>query len=121
MYKGGDTVVTPITRVIEKTVSPDKIAEIYAEVYKEAEKNILRKYLIKTNMWEFVVIERMTDGSCKRVELVAMIVINNIEVQFTHEIDITFDREPIAIADIFIKKFGEYIAKQCVIERFELF
>lgn len=120
-YKGSTTVVTPVTRVVEKGLSPDKVADMYAEVYKEAERNILRKYLVKTNLWEFVVLERLHQARSFEIELVTMIRINGTEVEFTHTVNRSENLSAMQIADVFVKRFGEYIATKCVIERAEIF
>lgn len=39
--------IAAVTRVVEKTISPDKMTEIYSEVKKEVEKSIIGVYKIK--------------------------------------------------------------------------
>lgn len=47
----------PITRVIEKSVSPDKITDVYKDVKAEIDKTLLRTFTIKSTHLDGVVME----------------------------------------------------------------
>lgn len=52
-----ETTVTPVTRVVEKTITPDKVTEMYDAVKEEVLNSIVRTYTVETNSLNFVVIE----------------------------------------------------------------
>lgn len=43
------TTVTPITQVVEKTISPDKVTEMYDKVDQELQKQISRRIVVRDN------------------------------------------------------------------------
>lgn len=47
------TTVTPVTRVIEKTITPDKVTEMYDKTKQEIEESLIRKIIIKSAFVEF--------------------------------------------------------------------
>lgn len=47
-YKS-ETVVTPVTRVVEKTITPNKVTEMYDKVREQAEKDILASVRVEEN------------------------------------------------------------------------
>ncbi len=51
-----ETVVTPVTRVIEKSITPDKVTEMYDKVKKECEDTIIRSFIIKDTLMECAVV-----------------------------------------------------------------
>ena len=51
-----NTTVTPVTRVVEKTISPDKVTEMYDAVRKEVEEDIIAKVLVQDNFMNGVVL-----------------------------------------------------------------
>jgi len=52
-----ETTVTPVTRVVEKTITPDKVSDMYKEVRAEVEKNIVQMVKIESNLLNGVAIE----------------------------------------------------------------
>lgn len=61
-----ETTVTPVTRVIEKSITPDKVTDMYDKVQKEVLENIVRKGVIKTdnlNDISFLVFEEVHSGN----------------------------------------------------------
>lgn len=44
-----ETRVTPVTRVIEKSISPDKVVEMYDKTEEEVRKHLIRKIVIQDN------------------------------------------------------------------------
>lgn len=56
IYKS-ETVVTPVTRVVEKTVTPDKVVEMYDQSKKEAEMKVVRSFVIEGNQLNGVVVQ----------------------------------------------------------------
>lgn len=51
------TEVNPITQVIEKSISPDKVTEMYDAVKEEVLNSIIRTYTVENNSLKFGVIE----------------------------------------------------------------
>lgn len=56
-----ETRVTPITQVVEKSITPDKVVEMYDKVKEEVEKKMLRSFVIEGNQMNGVVIEIEND------------------------------------------------------------
>ncbi|MFK5282012.1 hypothetical protein ACI3PL_20890, partial [Lacticaseibacillus paracasei] len=52
-----ETKVCPVTQVVEKSISPDKVTEMYDKVREEVLNSILRTVVIKDNRMEGVLIE----------------------------------------------------------------
>lgn len=52
-----ETKVVAVTKEIEKTISPDKVTEMYDAVRDEVEKTIIRAYSIESNLLNGIVIE----------------------------------------------------------------
>lgn len=44
-----ETRVTPVTRVIEKSITPDKVVEMYDKTEEEVRKNLIQKIVIQDN------------------------------------------------------------------------
>lgn len=49
--------VVAVTKEIEKTISPDKVTEMYDKIHEEVEKTILRKLVIESNFLNGVTME----------------------------------------------------------------
>lgn len=47
-----ETAVTPVTRIIEQSITPDKVTEMYDKVEKEVESQNLRRVFISNNIVE---------------------------------------------------------------------
>lgn len=56
-YNKTESKVVAVTKEIEKTISPDKVTEMYDAVREQAENDILRSYKIESNTLNGVVIE----------------------------------------------------------------
>ena len=50
-----------VTRVVEKTITPDKVTEMYDKVRKEVEKEFVRAYVFEGNQLNGVVAEMRLD------------------------------------------------------------
>jgi len=57
-----ETKVCPVTQVIEKTITPDKVVEMYDHTEKVAITNIAKKHLFNENILKGVVIQRAIEG-----------------------------------------------------------
>lgn len=68
--------VVAITKEIEKTISPDKVTEMYNAVREEVEANYVRHFSIKTNEMNGVVVEFMKSHSDKKVYYLTRFVLN---------------------------------------------
>lgn len=53
--KKHETVVTPVTRIIEKSISPDKVTEMYDKVKEELESRLMRSFVIHSSRCDFAV------------------------------------------------------------------
>lgn len=52
-----NTRVTPVTRVIEKTITPNKVTEMYDKVRAQAERDMIQVFKIQSNTLNGVVLE----------------------------------------------------------------
>ena len=61
------TEVTPVTRVIEKSITPDKVTDVYKDVRKEVEDTILRTIIVEGNSLNGILMEteHRHDGSSR--------------------------------------------------------
>jgi hypothetical protein len=52
-----ETTVTPVTRIVEKSITPDKVTEMYDKVREEVERNFVQMIKIESNTLNGVVVE----------------------------------------------------------------
>ena len=52
-----ETIVTPVTRVVEKSITPDRVSEMYDKVRSEVELNLIQIIKIESNTLRGVVVE----------------------------------------------------------------
>jgi len=55
------TTVTPVTRVVEKTISPDRVVDMYDEVKSSFLKNIVKTHVSDGNLLKGIVIKQGID------------------------------------------------------------
>lgn len=51
------TKVCPVTQVVEKSITPDRVTDMYDDVREEVEKSILRKIVVNDNSFNGAMIE----------------------------------------------------------------
>lgn len=81
-----ETVVTPITQIIEKTISPNKVTDMYDKVMDEVKKTIVRSFIIKDSRCEFSVVV-FEDANTMSFELNARYLINGEEILMRQSVD----------------------------------
>jgi hypothetical protein len=59
-YKSESKVVA-VTKVIEKSITPDKVTEMYDKIYTEVEKAIIQKLVVNNNLMKGAAIELNQD------------------------------------------------------------
>lgn len=57
-----ETKVTPVTRVIEKSITPDKVTDMYLDVKKEFESSISQTLRVSDNYFSGIAIESVNYG-----------------------------------------------------------
>jgi hypothetical protein len=109
VYKS-ETSVCPVTRVIEKTISPDKVTEMYDKVKDEVENNFVRKFIIKENNLHGVVTEHIENQLAKSKIIMVRFVLNNEEhiVKEIQPKEYVLDREKA------VRKLVEGISNQII-------
>lgn len=73
------TETNPATRVIEKTITPDKVTDMYKDVRKEVEKSIIRALRVETNYMHGVVIEIHENYESMQKKMITRFVLNGKE------------------------------------------
>jgi len=78
--------VVAVTKEIEKTISPDKVTEMYDKVHEEVEKTILRKVAIEENDMHGVVMEVQNRYDTRSRNIHLFFVLNGKEYHSTEEV-----------------------------------
>jgi len=78
-YNKTDSKVVTVTKEIEKTISPDKVVEMYDAVRKEVEKSILRTITVSDNQMSGLVVEYEKDHGTNQKILLYRFVLNGKE------------------------------------------
>ena len=85
-----ETIVTPVTRVVEKTITPDKVFDMYKEVRDEVEKNLIQVVRIESNILNGVVSEIVDRYDTSTHKIYTRFILNGEEyIDKTFETDIT--------------------------------
>ena len=82
--------ICPITQVVEKTITPDKVTEMYDSVREQVEKDVLRTIVIKDNSLNAVILELRHEFSTDQRRLLFRFTLNGKEYIQT---DYTTSRE----------------------------
>ena len=109
-YHKTETKVVPVTRVIEKTITPDKVTDIYKEVRGEVEKKILNTFIFNDNKVNGVVVEMEPDYAANNQKILIRFSINGIDTQEQY----TRPRADLLMADaykILVEAFAEKVFK----------
>ncbi len=77
-YKS-ETRVTPITQIIEKSITPDKVTEMYDKVKTEVENTIIRSFIISDSLFDASVVV-FYDPQTAQYKLKARLTLNGEEV-----------------------------------------
>lgn len=114
------TVVEAVTQVVEKTISPDKVTDMYADVREEVKSHILRTILSDDNRLYGAAVEIQNDFMRGAKEVYTIFTLNGKEYTNTHiltdGVEITKSDD-----DIFMMLFQDYvniISKQLMKECF---
>lgn len=78
IYKSESKVVA-VTKEIEKTISPDKVSEMYDVVREEVEKNIVRSIHIQSNLMEGAALEINRKYDTRTTDYIIRFVLNGEE------------------------------------------
>jgi hypothetical protein len=74
-----ETKVCPVTQVVEKTITPDKVTDMYDKVKQEVENSILRTYIIDDNDLKGIVIVTQEDFNTCTKKLLCRYTLNGTE------------------------------------------
>lgn len=113
-----ETTVTPITQVIEKTITPDKVTEMYDAVKEEVLNSIVRTYTVETNSLRFVVVEYINKLDTFTTKYRACFKLNGKEYTLDgdlHNEDLKLDSSYAVIEQI-RKHYAELIALELIKE-----
>lgn len=107
-----ETTVCPVTQVVEKTITPDKVTEMYDSVREQAEKDILRTIIINDNTLNGVIIEKRDDFGNHQRKLLYRFTLNGIEYI---ERDFVINQED-NTEERMINKFHDYVKEKIAIK-----
>lgn len=98
--------VVAVTKEIEKSVSPDKVAEIYKDSKETAENQVVKAIYVDGNSFHGVVVEMARNHSDRTKRIYTKFILNSEEhIQYT---DVTDDMTNEQMVD---KLFDDYKAK----------
>ena len=103
------TTVTPVTRVIEKSITPDKVTEVYKDVRTEVEESILRTFTIESSLLNGVVIETENRYNTSTRLLHIRFVLNGRE--FIHKTEVKIELTEAKIYNHFADFFSHEVTK----------
>jgi len=113
--------VCPVTQVIEKTITPDKVTDIYKEVREEVINSILRTVVIKDNRMEGVLIEYQDSYGDFQRKWRGRFTINNKEYLTREEIPLEkFEQSKEEVADQLYNAYKNAIADKLLKESIHL-
>ncbi len=116
-----ETKVCPVTRVIEKTITPNKVTEMYDTVREEVINSILRTVVIKDNRMEGVLIEYQDTFADMQRKWRGRFTINNKEYIVREEIPLEqFGMSKEKIADKLYNAYKNAIADKLLKESINL-
>jgi hypothetical protein len=107
-----ETTVCPITQVVEKTITPDKVTEMYDSVREQVEKDILRTIIINNNTLNGVIFEKRDDFAGAQTKILYRFTLNGIEYI---ERDFVINRED-NTEERMINKFHDYVKEKIAIK-----
>ena len=109
-----ETKETPVTRVIEKSITPDKVVEMYDQAEKEAEKRIIRRMSIKNNLISGSVVEMQLDEKTASNKIYIRFQLNGEEIILEE----TFQHGKLygypEVLELFISKFSNQLVQKLV-------
>ena len=81
-----ETTTQAVTRTVEKSITPDKVSEMYDKVRDEVERNIIQKVLIETNSMTGIVLELRHEWTTHQKKVLTRFILNGKEY-----LDYTFE------------------------------
>jgi hypothetical protein len=91
--------VVAVTKEVHKTISPDKVTEMYDAVRKEVEEDIIRKVVVSSNSLNGTVFEMQPNYSIHSIMRVFRFVLNGKEFVFR-------ETEPIEAVPVTLDSLG---------------
>lgn len=106
--------VVAITKEIEKTISPDKVTEMYDAVREEVENTIVRSYIVDSNMLKAVLLEVEPRYDRRTREGLLRFVLNGKEYieRFTLPETYTDAQKYQQVSDIYTGAIAKILAEQ---------
>lgn len=71
-----ETKVCPITQVVEKSITPDKVTDLYKEVTKEVKKSIVQSIEVRGNLINGVAVEMKYNVNILNREIIISFILN---------------------------------------------
>jgi len=109
--------VVAVTKEIEKTITPDKVTEIYDKVRDEVEKTIVQKIVVSNNIFSGVAVEIIDEASTMSHYVLTNFILNGVKCFDKHLLG---DNYITATKDTIIEKLFEHykqvVAKELIKE-----
>jgi hypothetical protein len=97
--------VVAVTQVVEKTITPDKVTEMYDKVRAQAEKDVISSLRVESNTLNGVVIQIADEYSTATSRLHTRFVLNKKEYTDVKVLD---KREPLTAGEMYEKLADHY-------------
>ena len=104
--------VVAVTKEIERTISPDKVTEMYDAVKEQVQKDMIRAYKIETDQINWIVMEYWDEHCAGQKVIVVKFTLNWKEFIFTkklHWLD-TSGMDDFELAQVFFDFYKEQVA-----------
>ena len=108
--------VVAITKEIEKTISPDKVTEMYDAVREQAENNILRTIIVKDNQMNGIIVEYSTDISTNQKKVMYRFTLNGKETIAKETLDREINPTSQKLVENMFRIYKDKIAYQILSE-----
>jgi hypothetical protein len=104
--------VVAVTKEIEKTISPDKVTEMYDKMREEVENCFVRKFVIKSDILNGIVVELRNDFENNTRKVLTRIVLNGKEFIFKDLIETEEILSDARLYEIFSEHYTDVIKNE---------
>jgi len=108
--------VVAITKEIEKTISPDRVTEMYDAVREQAENDILRTIIVKDNQMNGIIVEYSTDISTNQKKVMYRFTLNGKETIAKETLDREINPTSQKLVENMFRIYKDKIAYQILSE-----
>lgn len=111
-YYKSETKVCPVTQVVEKTISPDKVTEMYDKVYAEVQNNYVKNFDVKSDYLNGTVVEFSDEYNTLQRKVMTRFNLNGQEYTFLITIQSAKELKPEQLYEIFVNHYRDELMKK---------